>query len=185
MSEVIGGQTTVEEQIAASESEAELAFGGGDSAAAAGGCLCEGDEHICQGNAFGEAAAPVVEIEIPEGMTPEQFEQFKRDFAEQHGVELPADLAPDAFEKLSDDELAAMATPPVEINLPMQNLVLAGAGIRVVKDEESGERAIVVGPIAFNVIVPMDAEAARNVSRSLTGGIEIASGLPAKGVVLS
>jgi hypothetical protein len=84
-------------------------------------------------------------------------------------------LSPNALDELSDADAAQLAG---QIQIPVQTLVLAGANLQVVRDPKSEERAIMVGPIALNVVLPLTKEAAHAVSRELTGGIEIASGLP-------
>jgi hypothetical protein len=92
-------------------------------------------------------------------------------FAAEHG---------DRLEQMSDEQAAEIAGPPVHIQLPMQNLVLHGANVRINKGvgENGDETALIIGPVAFTFILPLNEEGARQVARELTGGIEIAHALP-------
>jgi hypothetical protein len=86
---------------------------------------------------------------------------------------------PPDLDQITDEQAGALAA---QVNLPMQTITLSGANLRVVKDDETGERAMLVGPLVFNFVLPLDQEAARHVARELAGGVEIASALPAGGL---
>lgn len=80
------------------------------------------------------------------------------------------------------DEAPEAAEPDAgavtEVELPLIRLELAGATLNVARNP-SGDRAIIVGPILLQVIIPLGPDAARSIGRELTGGIEIATALPA------
>jgi hypothetical protein len=82
------------------------------------------------------------------------------------------ELGPDALDRLTDAEAAQLAA---EVQIPIQNLVLAGANLRVVQQGDDGEKAIVVGPVALNFVLPLTRDASRAIARELTGGIELAT----------
>jgi hypothetical protein len=70
----------------------------------------------------------------------------------------------------------------VELALPHLELGLGGAGVRVVRKPDSDERALAVGPLLLTIVLPFDAEGARALARDLTGGVQLASALPAMAV---
>lgn len=69
--------------------------------------------------------------------------------------------------EISDEAAAEIAGP--QLNLPMQTILLNGANIRIAHDEDSGERALIVGPVAFNLILPFTEESAKAVGAELAG----------------
>jgi hypothetical protein len=105
----------------------------------------------------------------------------------------PQGLDPSALDRVSDEEaqqLSELLDPrirehlaeptqvvPTQLQVPVQQLTLAGADLRVLHGED-GERALVIGPVVFTFLLPLDADSARGLGRDLTGGIEIASAIP-------
>lgn len=59
------------------------------------------------------------------------------------------------------------------VDLPVLTFELAPAHVRV-EQLEGGGRAIVVGPVVAQFVLPLHEEGARQVSVGLAGGIEIA-----------
>lgn len=80
-----------------------------------------------------------------------------------------APLGADAIDQVTDEE--ALAAGPVQVQIPMQNIVLSGADVRVVRNDETNERVVLVGPIAFQFALPFPEENARVIARELSGGI--------------
>jgi hypothetical protein len=74
------------------------------------------------------------------------------------------------------DEQALEQAPPMP-QLPTLTIPLAGTRIQIHK--EDGETALIVGPVLTSFVLPFNDESARNLARELTGGIEIASIIPA------
>ncbi len=68
--------------------------------------------------------------------------------------------------------------PQVQVSVPLVRLPLAGASLRVEHEPGGDGRALIVGPIALELVLPLDGENARMVARELSGGIEIASAIP-------
>lgn len=69
----------------------------------------------------------------------------------------------------------------LQMQLAMHQLVVQG-NVRVVKNDQTGERALVVGPILLNLVLPFTQETAHMVARELTGGVVVASALPQGGL---
>jgi hypothetical protein len=116
---------------------------------------------------FFDADAPVGELGLPEGMTPEAFAEAKAAFIAQHG-------GPDAIENLSDAAAAALAGP-TQVQLPVMQIPLAGANIKIVPGEQPGEKTVIVGPIVISFVLALSADGARSVATDLTGGIQLAT----------
>lgn len=129
-------------------------------------------------NLFGPEAQPRGELTLVEG----DEAAFLEEFRERHTT-LAEPVAPppgpeQIIDGLSHEEAEQLAGEPEAIQMPVVNLNLGGADMRIVRQPGSGERAMVVGPIVFNLLLPFDEEGARATARELTGGIEIASSLP-------
>jgi hypothetical protein len=92
-------------------------------------------------------------------------------FADEHGAKL---------EEMTAEQAEQIAGPVMEIQIPMQQLVLHGANLRVVHGvgEQGDETALIIGPVGFSFALPLSEEAARILSRELAGGIQIAHTLP-------
>lgn len=90
-----------------------------------------------------------------------------------------------AMDALDDAAVEELGGDAQLVQMPIAELVLNGANLRVLEDPESKDRALVVGPIALHLVLPFTQDGARELSRNLAGGIEIVSGLPdglAKGI---
>jgi hypothetical protein len=64
----------------------------------------------------------------------------------------------------------------VQMALPLLQLELSGAPVDVMKGPD-GERALLVGPVLIRFVMPLGGEAARNIARELTGGLDLATTL--------
>ena len=93
-------------------------------------------------------------------------------------MSVPPDPAP--LDPVETVELPQLAPEPgSEVQLPLVRVELTGAQVNIAQAPDgSGDRALVVGPVLFQIILPLDAANARAVGRELTGGIEIASAIP-------
>jgi hypothetical protein len=69
----------------------------------------------------------------------------------------------------------------LQIQMQLVETQVDGARVGTARDPETGARALVLDwPVVLRLVIPLDEEGARSVARELTGGIEIASGLPVR-----
>lgn len=151
--QVLDGQSTVDEQIAEVEAEKQ----------------------------FGDEAAPAAVIELPTGLSEEDAERLRQEFVARYQQQEEEPLDASAIDELSDEEAAEIGSS-LEVQVPMMTIPLNGAGIRIVPGESEGDKTVLLGPIAITFALPLSEAGVRHFVKEFTGGIEIATKMPTGGL---